>query len=78
MKAWCYQGFGTPLFLSGDPVSVNQLLVEGIVTVTDDSGVVVKETYVDSDADILVRTVIPYDDHIDVEYESSFERINSY
>lgn len=36
---------------------------------TDDSGVVVKETYVDSDADILVRTVIPYDDHIDVEYE---------
>lgn len=60
---------GTPVVHSGDPVSVNQLLVEGIVTVTDDSGVVVKETYVDSDADILVRTVIPYDDHIDVEYE---------
>lgn len=36
---------------------------------TDDSGVVVKETYVDSDADILVRTVIPYADYIDVEYE---------
>lgn len=60
---------GTPVVHSGDPVSVNQLLVEGIVTVTDDSGVVVKETYVDSDADILVRTVIPYDDHIDARYE---------
>ena len=60
---------GTPVVHSGDPVSVNQLLVEGIVKVTDDSGVVVKETYVDSDADILVRTVIPYDDHIDARYE---------
>lgn len=60
---------GTPVVHTGDFVSENQLLVEGIVTVTDDSGTVTEETYVDSDADILLRTVIPYEDCIDVEYE---------
>ncbi len=60
---------GMPLVHVGDEISSGQLLVDGIIPITDDSGTVTGETYVRPDADILIKTVIPYEDTVDVEYD---------
>ena len=58
---------GTPVVHVGDEVSYGQLLVDGMISITDDSGAVTSETYVKPDADILIKTIIPYDDYVDIE-----------
>ena len=60
---------GTPVVHVGDEVSYGQLLVDGMISITDDSGAVTSETYVKPDADILIKTIIPYDDYVDIEYD---------
>ncbi|RGZ01493.1 sporulation protein YqfD [Clostridium sp. AM58-1XD] len=48
---------GTPAVRPGDTVEAGQILVSGIVTVTDDSQTVVAEHPVHADADIRARTI---------------------
>lgn len=60
---------GTPLVACGDEVQEGQVLVSGRVAVTDDSGTELYQVDVCPDADILVHTVIAYDDILEREYE---------
>lgn len=60
---------GTPVVHIGDSVTAGQLLVDGTVAITDDSGTVIGASKVDSDADIKIKTVIPYEDYIEVSCE---------
>jgi len=59
---------GTPLVACGDEVQEGQVLVSGRVAVTDDSGTELYQVDVCPDADILVHTVIAYDDILEREY----------
>ena len=57
----------------GDEVEEGQLLVEGIIPITDDSGEVVRNLFVRADADILLQTQESYRETV-----PRFEQIQSY
>ena len=57
----------------GDEVKPGQLLVEGIIPITDDSGEVVRNLFVRADADILLQTQESYRETV-----PRFEQIQSY
>lgn len=57
----------------GDEVEKGQVLVEGMVPVTDDSGEVVRTLFVRADADIRLRTTKTYREQV-----SRFQRVRSY
>lgn len=60
---------GHPLVKKGDSVEKGQTLVSGVVEKTDDSGTVIGNNYVSSDADILINTTINYNDELAIEHE---------
>ncbi|MDO5381853.1 MAG: sporulation protein YqfD [Eubacteriales bacterium] len=60
---------GTPLVTIGSVVKKDDLLIDGTVSVTDDSETVVYEYEVTADADIYIKTSIPYSDEILSNYE---------
>lgn len=60
---------GAPQVLEGDNISAGDLLVLGRLDITDDSGEVIDYQYCAADADIYVRTEIPYHDEFSMEYE---------
>lgn len=60
---------GTPLVMAGDEVSRGDILVSGTVELMDDYGSVAEKRYVKSDADVILRTVIPYEDEFSRYYE---------
>lgn len=60
---------GAPQVLEGDNISVGELLVLGQLEITDDSGEIIDYQYCAADADIYVRTQIPYHDEFSMEYE---------
>ena len=53
---------GTPVVKAGDSVAVGDLLVSGLVQRTDDSGTVTGYLSVQADADVRIRTKVPYRD----------------
>ena len=57
----------------GDEVEEGELLVEGIIPITDDSGEVVRNLFVRADADILLQTQESYRETV-----PRFEQIQSY
>ncbi|MCM1467859.1 MAG: sporulation protein YqfD [Alistipes sp.] len=59
---------GTPLVTVGDEVAAGDVLVSGIVDVTDDYGTVISQKYVSADADIVIRTVYDYEDILPKTY----------
>jgi similar to stage IV sporulation protein len=63
---------GTPLVKKGDTVTAGQILVSGIVSVTDDAGEVAQNLYTCADADIMLRVELPYEEHLQQEYEYKF------
>lgn len=56
---------GTPLVIKGDSVSKGQQLVQGEVSITDDSGTQIDTVETKADADIYIKTVLPYFDELD-------------
>lgn len=60
---------GTPLVTIGSVVKKDDMLIDGTVSVTDDSETVVYEYEVAADADIYIKTSIPYSDEISLNYE---------
>lgn len=60
---------GTPLYSVGMECKKGDILVEGIVPIYNDSQEVVRYEYVDSDADIKIRTVYSYYDEFSMIYE---------
>ena len=60
---------GTPVVHVKDDVTEGQVLVDGMVTITDDSKTVVGTSKVDADADILIKTTLPYEDTVDIYYD---------
>ena len=60
---------GTPVVKKGDLVDAGQTLVLGRMEITDDSDEVVACKYCAADADIYIRTEIPYRDEFDRAYE---------
>lgn len=60
---------GTPKVKKGDTVTAGQILVSGIVDVYNDAGEVASQRYTSADADILIRMDIPYEEHLNFEYE---------
>ena len=59
---------GTPQVLAGDTVSEGDVLVSGTVELFDDSGEVSARKYVTGDADVVIRTTIPYSDSFPASY----------
>lgn len=60
---------GIPMVSEGAEVKTGDVLVSGQVPVMDDAGTVVAYQYHESDADIQGRTVIEYQDEMDLGYE---------
>ncbi len=60
---------GTPLVTAGDTVEAGDILVSGAIEVMNDSGEAVSCRLVQSDADVLIRTTIPYEDAFALHYE---------
>lgn len=60
---------GMPQVSEGDVVAEGDLLVLGRLEITDDAEEVVSYRYCAADADIYVRTEIPYHDEFSLEYE---------
>ncbi len=60
---------GLPVVENGDVVSAGDLLVKGEMPVTDDSGAVVSYRYAAADADVYIRTSIPYEDRFPLAHE---------
>lgn len=60
---------GIPLVQEGTEVKKGDVLVSGQVPVIDDAGTVIAYQYHESDADILGRTVLNYQDEMSLEYE---------
>lgn len=60
---------GTPVVKKGEYVSEGQLLVDGRVAIEDDSGTNTGFLVTDADADILIKTTIPYEDSVMRTYE---------
>lgn len=57
---------GTPLIREGMVAGTGDILVSGNIVVTDEYGAVVKESYVNADADIKAKVVYDYSDTIAV------------
>lgn len=55
---------GLPQVQAGDEVEPGTVLVSGTLPIYDDSGSVKSYQYTSSDADILIRTSVPYEDRI--------------
>ncbi len=64
-----YVRSGTPLVKAGDTVESGDTLVTGAVEISDDYGETTSYYFVDSDADIEVRTNLSYQDTFSVLYE---------
>lgn len=60
---------GTPLVKKGDVVAKGDILVSGIVEVTDEYGKVLKTEYTAADADIYGESVYLYEDSIPLCYQ---------
>lgn len=60
---------GIPMVSEGAEVKTGDVLVSGQVPVMDDAGTVTAYQYHESDADIQGRTVIEYQDEMDLGYE---------
>ncbi len=60
---------GIPMVSEGAEVKTGDVLVSGQVPVMDDAGTVIAYQYHESDADIQGRTVIEYQDEMDLGYE---------
>lgn len=60
---------GIPMVSEGAEVKTGDVLVSGQVPVMDDVGTVIAYQYHESDADIQGRTVIEYQDEMDLGYE---------
>ena len=60
---------GIPMVSEGAEVKTGDVLVSGQVPVMDDAGTVVAYQYHESDADIQGRTVIEYQDEMELGYE---------
>lgn len=55
-----YVRSGRALVSAGDEVEKGQLLVSGVIPVTDDSGTAINQQKVQADADVMIRSRIPY------------------
>lgn len=62
---------GTPCVKEGDQVEKGTLLVSGSLPITDDGDAVIAYQYCAADADIYVRTEVPYHDDIPLEFLQS-------
>ncbi len=60
---------GTPLVHVGDVVEAGDILVSGCLALYNDSGEIVNYYYVESNADISIRTDYSYSNSIDLTYE---------
>ncbi|MCD8149970.1 MAG: sporulation protein YqfD [Clostridiales bacterium] len=60
---------GTPLVAVGDVVEEGDILVSGAIEVTDDRGETASWRFVQSDADVQIRTSISYEDAFPLNYE---------
>ncbi|MDO4344412.1 MAG: sporulation protein YqfD [Eubacteriales bacterium] len=60
---------GTPIVREGDTVSPGDLLVQGRMEITDDSGTVTSYRYCAADADIYIKTDIRYEDEFLLTHE---------
>ncbi|MCD8216989.1 MAG: sporulation protein YqfD [Clostridiales bacterium] len=60
---------GTPLVAAGDAVEEGDILVSGAIEVMDDSGETASWRFVQSDADVQIRTTIFYEDEFPLNYE---------
>lgn len=59
---------GVPQVSIGREVAQGDLLVSGTVDVLNDAKEVVSHNFVTADADIILRTVVPYEDYIEKKY----------
>ena len=59
---------GVPQVTVGSEVVQGDLLVSGTVDVLNDAKEIVSHNFVTADADITLRTVVPYEDYIEKEY----------
>ncbi len=66
---------GIPMVQEGQEVKAGEILVSGQVPVLDDAGTVTAYQYYEADADIQGRTILEYQDAVDLTYEEK-EYIN--
>lgn len=59
---------GIPNFKTGDTVSMNQVVVSGLIPITGEDETVQKYQYCNADADIYLETIYPYEDRIPKSY----------
>lgn len=64
-----YVRHGIPLVEAGAEVEPGTLLVSGAIPIYDDSKTIVSWQYVNSDADIVIRTKMQYDDEVLLQAE---------
>lgn len=57
---------GTPVVKVGDYVQEGDILVKGIVDLTDDNGEVSESRHISADADVYISTTIAYEDLVDL------------
>lgn len=66
---------GIPNCKIGDTVSMNQIIVSGLIPITGEDGMVQKYQYCNADADIFVETKYTYEDRIPSQYiQKKFEK----
>jgi len=61
---------GIPNCKTGDTVSMNQIIVSGMIPITGEDGTVEKYQYCNADADIYLETKYKYEDQIPIEYST--------
>lgn len=69
---------GIPLVKEGDIVEVGQCLVEGNIPIYQDDGTLLTYQYTNSDASITIQTTYPYEEEVELVYDTIVYTDNAY